>query len=80
MTIIIKNKIEKGTIKLPEKAYLPDGTQVIAKIEPVLEVQEKKRVISELSGAWSDDPSIMIIFKEIEEKRHEYFGRGVGLE
>ena len=77
MTIIIESKIEKGTIKLPEKVYLPEGTQVVAKIEPVLEVQEKKRIISELSGAWSDDPSIMTVFRDIEEKRHEYFGRGV---
>ena len=50
MTIIIRSKIEKGTIKLPEKVYLPEGTQVVAKIEPVLEVQEKKELFQSFLG------------------------------
>jgi hypothetical protein len=54
---------------------LPDGTRVIIRIEPVLKSREKLKIISELSGAWSDDPSIGLIFEEIERERHSHFGR-----
>lgn len=36
--------------------------------------------ISELSGAWSGDPTIISIFKAIDQERHSYFGREVSLE
>lgn len=36
--------------------------------------------ISELSGAWSSDPTIITIFKAIDQERHSYFGREVSLE
>jgi predicted DNA-binding antitoxin AbrB/MazE fold protein len=75
--ITVKSKIEKGSIRLPKKVGLPDGTRVIVRIEPVLETKKKVKIISELSGAWSDDPTIINIFKEIEEERHRYFGREV---
>ena len=29
--------------------------------------------ISELSGAWSGDPTIITIFKAIDQERHDYF-------
>ena len=72
--ITVKSKIEKGSIRLPKKVGLPDGTRVIVRIEPVLETKKKLKIISELSGAWSDDPTIINIFKEIEQERHRYFG------
>jgi len=75
--ITVKSKIEKGSIRLPKKVGLPDGTRVIVRIEPVLETKKKLKIISELSGAWSNDPTIINIFKEIEEERHRYFGREV---
>ena len=77
MTITVKGKIEKGSIRLPKKVCFPDGTWVVVRIEPVLRTREKQKVISELSGAWSDDPTITSIFKEIEQERHHYFGREV---
>ena len=77
MTITVKCKIENGSIRLPKRVCFPDGTQVIVKIEPVVKSREKQKVISELCGAWSDDPTIMSIFKEIEQERHCYFGREV---
>jgi uncharacterized phage-associated protein len=77
MTITVKCKIENGSIRLPKRVWFPDGTQVIVKIEPVVKTREKQKVISELCGAWSDDPTIMSIFKEIEQERHCYFGREV---
>lgn len=80
MTITVKGKIEKGSIRLPQKVCFPNGTQVIVRIDPVLKTREKEKIISELSGAWSDDPTITAIFKESEQERHRYFGREVSFE
>jgi hypothetical protein len=35
--ITLKSKIEKGSIRLPKKVQLPDGTRVIVNIDPILE-------------------------------------------
>jgi hypothetical protein len=56
---------------------LPDGTRVLVKIEPILKTKVRLKVISELSGSWSNDPSVIPIFEEIEKERHSYFGRKV---
>ena len=80
MTIILKSKIEKGSIRLPKKVDLPDGTRVVVRIEPVRKIKEKLKVISELSGAWSGDPTITTIFRAIDQERHHYFGREVSFE
>ena len=80
MTIIIKSKIEKGSIRLPKKVDLPDGTRVVVRIEPVTKTKEKLKIISELSGTWSDDPTIASIFRAIEQERHRYWGREVSFE
>jgi predicted DNA-binding antitoxin AbrB/MazE fold protein len=77
MMITVKSKIEKGSIRLPKKVKLPDGTQVIVRIEPIQKAKEKLKIISELSGAWSGDPTIASIFKKIDQERHCYFGREV---
>jgi len=70
MPIIVKRKIEKGWIRLPKKVRFQDGTRVIVRIEPILKTKEKLKIIAELSRAWSDDPTIMPIFKELEQERH----------
>lgn len=80
MTITVKSKIEKGSIRLPGNVFLPDGTRVIVRIDPILKTEYKLKVVSELSGAWSDDPTLMSIFKEIEQERHNYLGREVSFE
>ena len=77
MTITVKSKIEKGLIRLPKKVHIPDGTRVIVRIDPILKTKEKQKMISELSGSWSGDPTIMSIFKEFEQKRHQNIGREV---
>jgi len=77
MTITVKSKIEKGSIRLPKKVHIPDGTRVIVRIDPILKTKEKQKMISELSGSWSGDPTIMSIFKELEQKRHQNIGREV---
>jgi len=79
MTIIVKSKIEKGSIRLPKKVDLPDGTRVVVRIEPVIKIKEKLKIISELSGAWSDDPTITPIFRAIDQERHRYFGGEIAL-
>jgi predicted DNA-binding antitoxin AbrB/MazE fold protein len=77
MTFTVKSRIEKGSIRLPKKVRLPEGTRVIVKIEPVLKSKEKQKIIGELCGAWSGDSTIGKIFEEIEQERHHYFGREV---
>jgi len=79
MAITVKSKIEKGWIRLPKKVSLQDGTQVIINIEPIPKTKEKQKIIAELSGAWSDDPTIIPIFEELEQERHRYLGREVNL-
>ncbi len=80
MTITVRSKIENGLIRLPKKVRLPDGTRVIVKIEPILKTKEKLKIISDLSGAWSNDPTIISIFEDLEQKRHNNSGRDVGFE
>lgn len=80
MTITVKSKIEKGSIRLPKSVRLPEGTRVLIKIEPILKTKEKLKIVSELSGAWSNDPTIMAIFQELDQKRHEDIGREVSFE
>ena len=75
--ITVKSRIEKGWIRLPKKVRLPNGTQIIVKIEPMLKTKDKLKIISELSGSWSCDPTIMSIFEELENERHYDIGREV---
>ncbi len=75
--ITVKSRIEKGWIRLPKKVRLPNGTQIIVKIEPMLKTKDKLKIISELSGSWSGDPNIMSIFEELENERHHDIGREV---
>jgi antitoxin ParD1/3/4 len=77
---MVKSKVENGSIRLPKKLKLPDGTRVIVRIEPVQNAKEKLKIISELSGAWSNDPTITSIFADIDRERHRYFGREVNFE
>jgi hypothetical protein len=44
MMITVKSKIEKGSIRLPKRVKLPDGTQVIVRIEPIQKAKEKQKV------------------------------------
>jgi hypothetical protein len=42
---------------------LLDILEAIERIEPVLKSRAKLKIISELSGAWSNDPTIIPIFE-----------------
>ena len=78
--ITVRSKIENGSIRLPKKVRLQDGTRVIVSIEPILKTKEKLKIITELSGTWSNDPTIMPIFEELEQERHRNIGREVTFE
>ena len=77
MTITAKCKVEMGNIRLPRNINIPDGTQVIIKIHPILKKKDKQKIVEEISGAWSNDPTINQIFEKIECDRHEYLGRKI---
>jgi predicted DNA-binding antitoxin AbrB/MazE fold protein len=77
MVFTVTSKIVKGMIRLPKKVKIPEGTKVIVKIEPALKAAEKRKIISSLCGAWADDATIVPIFEEIENERHQYRGREV---
>jgi hypothetical protein len=62
--ITVRSKIEKGSVRLPKRVNLPDGTQVIVRIEPIQKAKEKQKIITELSGAWSGDPTIKSVFRK----------------
>jgi Protein of unknown function DUF104. len=55
MTIIVKSKIEKGSIRLPKKVSLPDGTRVVVRIEPVTKAKENLKSFQNYL-----DPGLMI--------------------
>lgn len=79
MTITLKSKIEKHSIKLPEWVQIPDGAEIRVKIETEMTKEEKRSLAENFCGAWADDPSIDSIFEEIERKRHRYSGREINL-
>jgi uncharacterized phage-associated protein len=43
----------------------------------ILKKKDKQKIVEEISGAWSSDPTIKPIFKKIECDRHKYFGRSI---
>jgi len=69
MHLTAKCKVETGNIKLPRNINIPDGTQVIIKIYPILKKKDKQKMVEEISGAWSSDPTINSIFEKIEGSR-----------
>jgi len=75
--ITVESKIEKGWIRIPKKVRLPNGTKIIVKIEQKIKSKDKLKIISELSGSWFGDPTIMSIFEELENERHHDIGREV---
>ncbi len=74
----IKGTVHGKTIELEQAPSLPDGSQVSVSLEPLLySVEERRRLILDLSGAWKNDPSIVAIFKEIARERRTHRGREV---
>jgi hypothetical protein len=62
--------IDGKHIELECETGLPVGTTVIVRIQrKSLTLQEKRRWVDRLCGAWADDPSLKPIFAEIERQR-----------
>ena len=74
MVFTVTTTIASGRIRLPKRVKIPDGTKVIVTIKPALKADKKRKIISSLCGAWSDDASIIPIFEEIEG------GRRIGMQ
>jgi predicted nucleic acid-binding protein len=49
--ITVKSKIEKGSIRLPKRVKLPEGTQVIVRIEPIQKAKAKQKIIFDVECA-----------------------------
>lgn len=57
-------------IDLESETGLPSGSAVVASVRPrCLTIEERRRRVDELCGAWADDASLPPIFAEIERRR-----------
>ena len=66
----LRGVINGKHIELDEEAGLPDGAMVIVSIQPhQLSLDEKRKMVDELCGAWVADTSVSAIFREIEQRR-----------
>jgi hypothetical protein len=70
VTIQLQGIIRGKQIELERETPLPTGAVVMVEIQPVaLTLEEKRKLIQALCGAWADDPSLPAIFAEIESER-----------
>jgi hypothetical protein len=68
-------------IKLLRETDFPDGQPVTVNIRPdSFSLEEKRRLLDELCGSWTDDSSIDPIFKEIEQHRRDSTPRKVNFD
>ena len=66
----IQGIIRGKQIELEREVKLPSGSAVIVIIQPKpLALEEKRRLVDLLCGAWADDASLWPIFAEIEHQR-----------
>jgi hypothetical protein len=70
VTIQVGGIITGRRIELERDLGLPDGTHVnVTVAADTLTVDEKRKLVSKLCGAWAADPTIGPIFEEIERNR-----------
>ena len=80
MSIRLQGIINGKNIELETEPDLPHGSVVLVDIQPKqLTLDEQRRMIDELGGAWKDDATIAPIFAEIERERAVSMSREVGL-
>ena len=74
--------IKQGqTVQLLETVVLPDGEVVIEfQIGNPSQQTERLQRLNQLFGVWKDQPNIDLIFAEIDQERHSYYGREVNLD
>jgi hypothetical protein len=70
VSVQVQGIIDGKLITLEHEIGLPPGQAVIVSVEPrSLTVDEKRRLVDELCGAWAEDSSIGTVFAEIEDER-----------
>jgi len=68
-------------IELDHETGLPDGARVSVRVEPhPVPLEERRRLVADLCGAWSADDSIEAIFADIERTRAVSEPRQVNLD
>jgi hypothetical protein len=78
VSIQVQGIIDGKHITLEHETGLPRGQAIIVRVEPrSLTVDEKRRLVDELRGAWAEDSSIGTVFAEIEDERHASHPREV---
>lgn len=72
--------IKRGsTIELSEELGIPDGHEIMLEISlpTALSPEEHWQRLSQILGAWADQPDLDAIFGEMTQQRHQYDGRNV---
>jgi len=72
--------IKRGRIiELPEELEIPDGCEIAIEIQPQIFLgrEERWQRLSQLFGAWSDQPDLDANFDAIAHERHQYRGRNL---
>ena len=70
MATHVQGVIRGKHIELEHEIGLPSGSIVMVRIEPKgLSLEEKRRLVMSLCGAWASDASLGPIFAEIEQQR-----------
>lgn len=71
--ILHGNKLE-----LEEGLGYPDGIRVRVTVEEIpINISEKRAISKQLTGAWSEDESLVDIFDAIARDRHEFIPRKI---
>ena len=70
MLVPIQGIIRGKQIELERETGLPSGSTVVVRIEPRrVPLEERRRLVDVLCGAWANDTSLKSIFEEIEQLR-----------
>lgn len=81
MKLQVKGIKQGQTVQLLETVDLPDGEVVIEfQIGNPSRQTERLQRLNKLFGVWKDRPNIDLIFAEIDQERHSYYGREVNLD
>lgn len=81
MLVTVQGTIRGKQIELERETGLPAGSIVTVNIQPrPLSLEEKRRLVDLLCGAWAGDATIPSIFAEIEQQRHTATPREVNFD
>ena len=70
MALHLHGIVKGKRIELERETGLPSGSPVVVRLEPGrLSLEEKRRLVDVLSGAWTGDSSLKTLFAEIERSR-----------